>query len=100
MDLLTAAHFLFPVTIIVCAVTGFVMGRRMDPLLLPVAAVIAIVVLRAFSKSWREVGFVAGLAIVTHVAAGGVASAFPDNSWDGLAYQQEGACGSQMAGIH
>lgn len=90
LELVAAAHFLFPVALILCAMAGFVVGRRIESLLLPTAALMAGVGLRVFCRAWREAALIAGIAICFHAAAGAIASAFPDNSWDGLAYQQEG----------
>jgi hypothetical protein len=89
LELITAAHFLFPVALILCAVAGLVLGLRIGPLVLPLAVLIAILGLRAFGSRWRDIALAAGITVFTHVAAGGFAYAFPDNSWDGLVYQQE-----------
>ena len=65
------------------------MGRRLDAWVLPLAAVIAVALLRWFCSSWREAVTIALIAAVLHLAAGVVAAMIPDGSWDGLAYHQE-----------
>jgi hypothetical protein len=89
LEQLTAAHVLLPIAIISVALASFVVGRRLDGWVLPIAAAVSVGGLRAFCPSWRAVGLTAAVAASTCVAAGLVASAFPDNSWDGLAYHQE-----------
>ena len=89
LELVTAAHFLFPLTLVFCAVAGFLLGRRIEPLVLPLAALIAAIGLQAFGSHWRELTLATAITVFTHLAAGAVAYSFPDNSWDGLAYQQE-----------
>ena len=89
LELVATAHVLFPVAIILCAVAGFFVGIAIHPLVLPLAAVLAIVGLRILRSLWRDVARVVGIAVITHLAAGAIAYGFPDSSWDGLAYQQE-----------
>jgi hypothetical protein len=89
LELVATAHLLFPVAIILCAVAGFFVGIAIHPLVLPLAAVLAIVGLRTLGSLWRDVAGIVGIAVITHLAAGAIAYEFPDNSWDGLGYQQE-----------
>jgi hypothetical protein len=89
LERLLAAHVLLPIAIISVALAGFVLGRQIDGWVLPMGALLAIVCLRVFSSSWRDTARTASVAAVAHGVAGLVASAFPDNSWDGLAYHQE-----------
>jgi hypothetical protein len=89
LELMATAHLLFPVAIVLCAVAGFFVGLTIHPLVLPVAAFLVIVGLRTLRRVWRDVACVVGIVVITHLAAGAIAYAFPDNSWDGLAHQQE-----------
>jgi hypothetical protein len=89
LELVATAHLLFPVVIILCAVAGFFVGIAIHPLVLPLSVLLAIVGLRTLGNPWRDVAGVVGVAVITHLAAGAIAYEFPDNSWDGLAYQQE-----------
>ena len=89
LERLAAAHLLLPIAILCVALAGFVAGRRLDGRVLPIAGVISVVGLRAFCPSWRDVGSTAAVAAFACIAAGLVGFAFPDNSWDGLAYHQE-----------
>jgi hypothetical protein len=89
LEQFAAAHLLFPIAIMSVALVGFVVDRRLDGWVLPIAAAISVVGLRAFCPTWRDVGLLAAVAAFACVAAGLVAFAFPDNSWDGLANHQE-----------
>ena len=83
------ACVLFPAAIVILATIVFALGGRMGAWILPMAALIAVFGLRAFSGSGRDTALVAAFAALTHVAAYGVAKLFYDGSWDGLAYHQE-----------
>jgi hypothetical protein len=89
LELVAAAHLLFPVAIILCAMAGFFVGVAIHSLVLPLAALLVIVGLRILKSVWRDVARVVGIAVIAHLAAGVIAYAFPDNSWDGLAHHQE-----------
>jgi hypothetical protein len=89
LERFAAAQLLLPVAIVSVALIGLVAGRRLDGWVLPIAAAVSVVGLRAFCPSWRAVGSTAAGAAFACVAAGLVSFAIPDSSWDGLAYHQE-----------
>lgn len=89
LETFAAGHIIVPVAITALAVAGFALGYSLSQGVLPLAVVIMVFGVRAFSVSWSEAWWRARLVGLTLVVAGVIAGTFPDNSWDGLAYHQE-----------
>ena len=89
LQALALASVLFLLMLTVLATLGFVFGFRLSAAVVPLAAVAAFLVLRAFTPSWRLAAVAAAITLIVHIFAYLLASAFFDESWDGLAYHQD-----------
>ena len=90
LEMVAAGHLLLPATLTAVALVGFMLGHRLSAWVLPLATLIAVFGLRAFCGSWRKTGRIGALVAMVHILAAALAVLFPDASWDGLVYQQEG----------
>jgi hypothetical protein len=90
LETFAAGHIIVPAAITALAVAGFALGYSLGAWVSPLAVVIMVFGVRAFTVSWSEAWLPAALVGLTLVVAGVVAAIFPDGSWDGLAYHQEG----------
>lgn len=90
LESLAIGLVLVPASIIVVTVAGFALGHGIGWATLPLGAILALLSLHAFVLDLRKTLMVGLTVSVLSAGAGFTAAAFPDGSWDGLAYQQEG----------
>jgi hypothetical protein len=89
LETFAAGSLIVPTAMMALAVAGFALGYSIGSWVVPLAVVIMVLGVRGFTSSWSEALLLASMVALTHVVAGVVSGMFPDNSWDGLVYQQE-----------